>query len=189
MKSELRQLAETLKHDEENFARLLLQKNDEERENEHKLLSDKLQKAITRNNTVSNLYEKLYEDNILGKVSDEWFAELSHKYETERMNLKVKITDICCRIEELKSSNLEYEKFIIAIRRFMQMDNLTAPLLRELIDHIDMFETEELGKNRTQRIVIYYRFIGYIELPDTQAQNYTADTRKGVAVKYITKSV
>ena len=124
----------------------------------------------------------------MGKISDEWFAELSHKYETERMNLKSKITDLRCKIEELKSSNSEYEKFIIAIRRFMQMDKLTAPLLRELIDHIDVFETEGTGKNRTQRIVIYYRFIGYIELPDTQVQTYTADTRKGVSVEYITKS-
>ena len=124
----------------------------------------------------------------MGKVSDEWFAELSHKYETERMNLKTKITDLRCKIEELKSSNSEYEKFIIAIRRFMQMDKLTAPLLRELIDHIYVFETEGTGKNRTQRIVIYYRFIGYIELPDTRTQNYTADTRRGVSVEYVTKS-
>lgn len=188
VKSELRQLAGALKHDEENFARLLLQKSDKERENEQNFLSAELQKAIARNNTVSNLYEKLYEDNVMGKVSDEWFAELSHKYETERMNLKTKITDLRCKIEESKSSNSEYEKFIIAIRRFMQMDKLTAPLIRELIDHIDVFETEGTGKNRTQRIVIYYRFIGYIELPDTHTQNYTADTRKGVSVEYITKS-
>lgn len=188
VKSELRQLAGALKHNEENFARLLLQKNDKERENEQNFLSAELQKAIARNNTVSNLYEKLYEDNVMGKVSDEWFAELSHKYETERMNLKTKITDLRCKIEESKSGNSEYEKFITAIRRFMQMDKLTAPLIRELIDHIDVFETEGTGKNRTQRIVIYYRFIGYIELPDTITQNYTADTRKGVSVEYITKS-
>ena len=45
------------------------------------------------------------------------------------------------------------------------MDYLTAPLLRELIDHINVFETEGTGKNRTQRIVIYYRFVGYIDIP------------------------
>ena len=74
-----------------------------------------------------------------------------------------------------------------AIRMFMQMDNLTSPLLRELIDHIDIFETEGTGKSRTQRIVIYYRFIGYIELPNTAKQTHIADTRKGVAVEYITE--
>lgn len=187
VKLELRRLVEMLEIDESYFAQLLLRKNDEEREKDKKFLELELQKAIARSGTVSQLYEKLYEDNVIGKVSDEWFVELSHKYEKERMDLKAKIADTRYRIEELKNNNSEYEKFISAIRRFMQMDNLTSPLLRELIDHIDIFETEGTGKSRTQRIVIYYRFIGYIELPNTTKQTHIADTRKGVAVEYITE--
>ena len=187
VKLELRRLVEMLEIDESYFAQLLLRKNDEEREKDKKFLESELQKAIARNNTVSQIYEKLYEDNVIGKVSDEWFVELSHKYEKERMDLKAKIADTRHKIEELKNTNSEYGKFISAIRRFMQMDNLTSPLLRELIDHIDIFETEGTGKSRTQRIVIYYRFIGYIELPNTAKQTHIADTRKGVAVEYITE--
>ncbi len=187
VKLELRRLVEMLEIDESYFAQLLLRKNDEEREKDKKFLESELQKAIARSNTVSQLYEKLYEDNVIGKVSDEWFVELSHKYEKERMDLKAKIADTRHQIEELKNTNSEYGKFISAIRRFMQMDNLTSPLLRELIDHIDIFETEGTGKSRTQRIVIYYRFIGYIELPNTAKQTHIADTRKGVAVEYITE--
>ena len=187
VKLELRRLVEILEIDEPYFAQLLLRKNDEEREKDKKFLETELQKAIARSNTVSQLYEKLYEDNVIGKVSDEWFVELSHKYEKERMDLKAKIADTRHQIEELKNTYSEYGKFISAIRRFMQMDNLTSPLLRELIDHIDIFETEGTGKSRTQRIVIYYRFIGYIELPNTAKQTHIADTRKGVAVEYITE--
>lgn len=187
VKLELRRLVEVLELDESYFAQLLLRKNDEEREKDKKFLESELQKAIARSNTVSQLYEKLYEDNVIGKVSDEWFVELSHKYEKERMNLKAKIAGTRHKIEELKNTNSEYVKFISAIRRFMQMDNLTSLLLRELIDHIDIFETEGTGKSRTQRIVIYYRFIGYIELPNTTKQTHIADTRKGVAVEYITE--
>lgn len=187
VKLELRRLVEMLKIDESYFAQLLLRKNDEEREKDKKFLESELQKAIARSGTVSQLYEKLYEDNVIGKVSDEWFIELSHKYKKERMDLKAKIADTRHKIEELKNTNSEYGKFISAIRRFMQMDNLTSPLLRELIDHIDIFETEGTGKSRTQRIVIYYRFIGYIELPNTTKQTHIADTRKGVAIEYITE--
>ena len=187
VKLELRRLVEMLEIDESYFAQLILRKNDEEREKDKKFLESELQKAIARSGTVSQLYEKLYEDNVIGKVSDEWFVELSHKYEKERMDLKARIADTRHKIEELKNNNSEYEKFISAIRRFMQMDNLTSPLLRELIDHIDIFETEGTGKSRTQRIVIYYRFIGYIELPNTAKQTHIADTRKGVAVEYITE--
>lgn len=187
VKLELRRLVEMLEIDKSYFAQLILRKNDEEREKDKKFLESELQKAIARSNTVSQLYEKLYEDNVIGKVSDEWFVELSHKYEKERMDLKAKIADTRYKIEELKNNNSEYGKFISAIRRFMQMDNLTSPLLRELIDHIDIFETEGTDKSRTQRIVIYYRFIGYIELPNATKQTHIADTRKGVDVEYITK--
>ncbi len=66
------------------------------------------------------------------------------------------------------------------------MDRLTAPLLRELIDRIDVFETEGKGKNRTQRIVICYRFVGYVEIPEmSRRQHIKADTREGVAVEYV----
>ena len=73
------------------------------------------------------------------------------------------------------------EHFIKAIRRFMDMQKLTAPLLRELIDEITVYETEGVGKNRSQRIVIHYKFIGYIEIPES-GSNYKADTRKGIVL-------
>ena len=115
---------------------------------------EELQKAIVRNDTVSQLYEKLYEDNAIGKVSDEWFMQLSHKYEVERLELKAKIKTLRQKLSECGQCERDRETFTSAIRRFMRMDRLTAPLLRELIDHIDVFETEGTGKSRTQRIVM-----------------------------------
>ena len=69
----------------------------------------------------------------------------------------------------------------------MEMKKLTAPLLPELIDKITVYGTECVGKNRSQRIIIHYKFIGYIEILKC-GKNYRADTRKGVAVEYVTKS-
>ena len=146
-----------------------------------------LQEEIARNETVASLYEKLYEDNVTGKVSDEWFMQLSHKYEAKRLELKTKIPALRRRLAETGQQKQEREGFIEAVRQFMRMEHLTAPLLRELIDHIDVFETEGKGKSRTQRILIYYRFVGYIEMPAAPPrESYTADTRKGVAVSYLT---
>ena len=62
-------------------------------------------------------------------------------------------------------------------------DNIRKYTTKELIDHIDVYESEGKGKNKTQRIVIYYRFVGYIELPDKIP--IVNDTRQGVAVNYI----
>jgi site-specific DNA recombinase len=81
----------------------------------------------------------------------------------------------------------QHKHFVAAIRKFMAMDKLTAPLLRELINHITVYETEGTGKNRSHRIIIHYRFIGVLDFLK-QEPKYTANTRKGVAVKYVTET-
>ena len=188
VKSELRQMAHFLLCDEQYFAELLIKKNKTALANEQRANEEALHKAELRLETVIRLYEKLYEDNAVGKVSDEWFSELSHKYEVERMELKSKIHTLKAAMSESHQQKTECEKFIQTVKQFMQMQKLTAPLLRELIDHIDVFETEGTGKNRTQRIVIYYRFIGYIAIPECYSrENYTADIRQGVSIEYLTE--
>jgi site-specific DNA recombinase len=183
---ELRRLASFLKYDEEAFAEMLAQKTNKDIFEEQKQTEATLQKAIVRNETVAKLYEKLYEDNVSGKVTDEWFMQLSHKYEVERMELKNKIADLRGNLNDIGKMRQNKDQFIGAVRKFMEMDTLTAPLLRELIDHIDVHEVEGAGKSRTQRLVIHYRFIGYIEIPESAFKtNYKADTRQGIAVEYI----
>ena len=139
---------------------------------------------------MAQLYEKVYEDNASGKVTDEWFMQLSHEYEVERMELKEKIGALRDKLTALDGQQHKKDAFLAAVRKFMEMGTLTAPLLRELIDHIDVYQTEGTGKDRTQRLAIHYRFVGYIELPDSafhRSGNHKADTRQGVAVEYIPK--
>ncbi len=187
---ELRRLASFLRDDEESFADLLAQKTNKDILAEQKQTEADLQKSIVGNETVARLYEKLYEDNASGKVTDEWFMQLSHKYEAERMELKAKILNLREKLSSIGTMQQSKDLFIGAIRKFMEMQTLTAPLLQELIDHIDVYETQGTGKNRTQRIVIFYRFVGYIELPESTFKGcYTTDTRQGVAVEYIPKAV
>ena len=190
VKLELSRMASYLAHDEEGFAELLAAKTDADLLKEKKFVSETLEKAISRNERVAEFYEKVYEDNANGKVTDEWFMELSHKYEVERMELKEKIAECKQKLEDLNKQQHRKDAFLAAVRKFMEMGTLTAPLLHELIDHIDIHEIEGTGKNRTQRIVIYYRFVGYIELPESAFRfydNYKADTRQGVAVEYLSQ--
>ena len=180
---ELKHLVNFLKHDEERLAEILERKSNKDLYEETRYLEGELQKALARQQKVANLYEKLYEDNAEGKVTDEWFTHMSHKYELERTELKGKISELRKKLSSTQETTKGKDMFLNAVRSFMEMENLTAPLAKELIDHIDVYESEGKGKNKTQRIVIYYRFVGYIELPDkTPIVN---DTRQGVAVNYI----
>ena len=184
---ELRKMARFLLSDEEKFADLLAQKTNADMQSEKRYMEAELQKSIARSEKVVMLYEKLYEDNATGKVTDEWFMQMSHKYEVERMELKAKIAELRDALDSLGRMTQNKDRFIAAIRKFIEMERLTAPLLRELIDKIVVYETEGTGKNRSQRIVIHYKFVGIIEIPASPG-SYTADTRKGVAVSYVTQS-
>ena len=184
---ELRRLADFLRDDEDSLAEILEQKTEAARKAEEKYLQSELDKAIARNETVSTMFEKLYEDNASGKVSDEWFLQLSHKYEVERMELKSKISEIRNKLNDLGTMERNKDLFVNAIRKFMDLDHLTAPLLRELIDRIEVHETEGTGKHRTQRITIYYKFVGYIDIPEC-CDFHIAETRQGVAVTYLTQT-
>ena len=188
---ELKRLAKFLEYDEEAFADMLAEKTNEDLIAEKKQVQKELDRAIARNEDVARLYERLYEDNVSGKVTDEWFMQLSHKYESERLELKTKIQQYREQLSNLGTMQKGKEQFISAVRKFMQMETLTAPLLKELIDKIVVYETQGTGKYRTQRIVIYYRFVGYLEIPLTESEweYYRANTRQGVAVEYISKNI
>ena len=102
------------------------------------------------------------------------------------MELKETIQDCRKRLDRIGEMKQNKDDFIKAVRKFMEMETLTAPMPRELIDHIDVYEKEGGKKNYTQRIVIYYRFVGFIEIPrTTEDENYKTDTRVGVEVEYI----
>lgn len=58
---------------------------------EQKTLETELNRATARNEMFTSLFAKTYEDNVSGKLSDEMYMELSHKYEVERLELKTKI--------------------------------------------------------------------------------------------------
>ena len=187
---ELQRLADYLKYDQEGFAKLLAEKTNKDMLDEQKNTKTQIDQSLARINKIDVLYERLYEDNVSGKVTDSFYMELSHKYENEKEELKKKIFNLKIQLDELNKKVFHKEMFLSAIEKFMEMKTITAPLIRELIDHIEVHETEGEGKYKTQRIVIFYRFVGYIEIPEmTLNQGITKDTRQGVSVSYIPKKV
>ena len=181
---ELRELANFLASDEERFVAILERKTNKNLMIERKSTENALQTAITRNDEVSRLYERIYEDNVNGKISDERFMQLSHKYDTEQEALKKQIFDLREHLQQLDAMKTSKDTFIRAVRKFMEMKTLTPMILRELIDKIEVHQIQGTGKNRTQKIAIHYRFVGTIDLPDAHVRQHRLDTRQGVAVSY-----
>ena len=186
---ELHRMAEFLYADEERFAEILQAKTNKDIIQQKKYLEESLQKAIARTADVEMLYERLYEDNVKGKVSDSSFERLSLKYETERDELKMKIKDIRVELSGIETMRQGTEQFTKAIRKFMEMETLSSVLLRELVEKIEVYAAEGQGRRKTQRIIIYYKFIGAIDIPiGSEYERLRKETRQGIEVEYITQS-
>ncbi len=190
VKMELFKLATYLDHDENAFAELLEHKSNKDSMAERKAAESALAAATARSQELLRLYERVYEDNVNGKVTDDWFMRLSHKYEVEQEELKKQMFDLRNKIERLDTAQNSSGSFIRAIRKFMTMQTLTPIVLQELIDKIEVFPIEGTGKNRTQRLVIHYRFVGCIDLPSIVPKHtYKLDSRQGVAIEYLPSAV
>ena len=190
VKMELFKLATYLDHDEDAFAELLEHKSNKGLMAERKAVESALAAATARSQELLRLYERVYEDNVNGKVTDDWFMRLSHKYEVEQEELKKQMFDLKNKLERLDTAQNSSGSFIRAIRKFMTMQVLTPVVLQELIDKIEVFSIEGTGKNRTQRLIIHYRFVGCIDLPSIVPKHtYKLDSRQGVAIEYLPSAV
>ena len=185
---ELNKLAAFPKFDEESFTELIEHRTKAEKQAEKKYTEEALKTARTRLSKVEALYEKTYEDNAEGKIPDEWFLKLSVKYGQEAQDLKETIVNYEKKLRQLNEKDYQKDAFIASVKKFMEMKSISATLLHELIDHIDVYEVQGKGNARTQRIVIYYRFVGYIEMPvtlDEIEHLYAQKMRQGITVQYI----
>ena len=190
VKMELFKLATYLDHNEIAFAELLENKSNNDAMAERKALESALSVAEARSKELLRLYERLYEDNVNGKVTDEWFMRLSHKYELEQDELKKQTFELKNKLGSLNNAKSSSESFIRAIRKFMTMQTLTPIVLQELIEKIEIFNVEGKGKNRTQRLIIHYRFVGCIDLPSVIPKHtYKLDSRQGVAIEYLPTAI
>ena len=187
---ELRMLADFLESAEDEFAELLEQKTNKDIIRERTTAEGALSTAKARSKKLLGLFQKLYEDNVEGKVTDEWFMQLSNKYEAEQEELKRQMFELQEKLDKIDQMQTAKDDFLRAIRKFMEMQTLTPILLRELIEKIEVFPVEGKGKDRTQRVIIHYRFVGRLDIPGIiQRPHFILDSRQGVAIEYLPNAI
>lgn len=123
-------------------------------------------------------------NNVNGKVTDEWFMQLSHKYEVERDELKKKILELNQQLAKISEVRDGKEHFLSCVRSFVEMNEVTPMILQELIEKIEVYAVEGTGLNRTQSVIIHYKFIGELDMPEN-FDKIKVNTRKGVEVEYL----
>ena len=186
VKKEICRLMEYMEKDMEHFAILLQEKSDKELIEKRKNTEGELVRLKQRKQQLVSLFEKLYEDSASGKITDEWFYHMQSKYTSENAELGRKIQETQQALDILNSKSDNKDKFMRIIDRFRQSGKLDRVILRELIERIDVYSGEGKGRRRRQCIIISYRYMGVIDIPQQfHGDNVTIDTREGVCVEYL----
>lgn len=147
---------------EKEFARKQMNCYTEEKRKELAAKQRELNRIKKRIEEIDNLIIKIYEDNVSGKISDERFDSFSKRYEMEQQELKTKTHELESYLnsETDKSDNLQ--KFINKVKRITRPEKLTAELVNELIDRIEVHAPRHMDGKRYQMIDIYYKGVGII---------------------------
>ena len=124
-----------------------------------------LEKSKNRVIEIDSLFMHIYEDNVSGKISDDKFRNLSYNYDKEQQKLKLKIEQLSKDIENTEKKYTDVTRFISNVKKYTEIDHLTAEILNELIEKIIIHQQEKIDGKKTQEIDIYYRGVGIISFP------------------------
>ena len=156
----LRQTIQEVHFDQEAFLKKIEQQSQAQFSKDNKRQQLQLQKDEYRSKEIDNIIQKLYEDNLLGKISDERFVKLSQSYEEEQRQLQTSISDLTEKLAQQQEDSLNISKFMARISKYTELPELTVEIVNELIDKIVIHKPTGTKRNRIIQIDIYYNFIG-----------------------------
>ncbi len=156
---------------EARFAKLVAEQNEAGDKRKASSMRKQLEESKKRAGELDRIIKHLYEDSVLGKITEERFGILSGEYEAEQKELKTKSAEIQAELEQSREISDGTEKFMGIVHRYANFEELTPTMLREFVDRIVVHEATAKdgkmhGKLRMQEIEIYYSFIGRVELPE-----------------------
>ena len=171
---------------EKKFARKQMECYSEDKKRELAEKRRELNKAKKRIAEIDGLIQKLYEDNAIGKISDERYATLSMSYEEEQRALKSALPDIENYLESETDKTESLQRFIEKVKRITEIKELTAELVHEFIDKIVVHAPRYLDGKRVQLIDIYYNGVGILreltpEEMEEAFQNHMAERKAKTA--------
>ena len=186
---EIRRLTKYAGLYEDDFLKEVIGHSRQAEETERRLKEKELKSLLARDDELDGLFERIYEDNVSGKLSDDRFAKMSRRYEEEQKELSEKIKKLRSEIEKQNSRAASTDMFVSIVRKYTRARKLTPRMLNELVEKIEVYNAEKIDGEWVQRLRIHYNCVGEMNIPNEPALPIpvvTVNTRKGVFVSYTT---
>ena len=189
---EVKRLACFASEYENDFIKAMIGRSAKMAENTALRKQRELEALTARDRELDMLFERLYEDNVAGKIDDARFAKMSKRYEQEQGENAKKIKALRLELKKDESKRMDIDDFLETVRRYTDATTITKRMVAELIDHIEVYHAEKQDGITNQRVVIYYNCIGAFDVPDRRKipeADIIMETRKGVALSYAPEQV
>ena len=189
---EVKRLACFASEYENDFIKAMIGRSAKVAENTALRKQRELDALTARDRELDMLFERLYEDNVAGKIDDARFAKMSKRYEQEQGENAKKIKALRLELKKDESKRMDIDDFLETVRRYTDAATITKRMVAELIDHIEVYHAEKQDGVTNQRVVIYYNCIGAFDVPDRRKipeADIIMETRKGVALSYAPEQV
>ena len=186
---EIRRLTKYAGLYEDDFLKEVIGHSRQAEETERRLKEKELKSLLARDDELDGLFERIYEDNVSGKLSDDRFAKMSRRYEEEQKELSEKIKKLRSEIEKQSSRATSTDMFVSIVRKYTRARKLTPRMLNELVEKIEVYNAEKIDGEWVQRLRIHYNCVGEMNIPNEPAlpiPAVTVNTRKGVFVSCTT---
>lgn len=189
---EVKRLACFASEYENDFIKAMIRRSAKVAENTALRKQRELDALTARDRELDMLFERLYEDNVSGKIDDARFAKMSKRYEQEQGENAKKIKALRLELKKDESKRMDIDDFLETVRRYTDATTITKRMVAELIDHIEVYHAEKQDGVTNQRVVIHYNCIGAFDVPDRRKipeADIIMETRKGVALSYAPEQV
>ena len=189
---EVKRLACFASEYENDFIKAMIGRSAKVAENTALRKQRELDTLTARDRELDMLFERLYEDNVAGKIDDARFAKMSKRYEQEQGENAKKIKALRLELKKDESKRMDIDDFLETVRRYTDATTITKRMVAELIDHIEVYHAEKQDGITNQRVVIHYNCIGAFDVPDRRKipeADIIMETRKGVALSYAPEQV
>lgn len=189
---EVKRLACFASEYENDFIKAMIGRSAKVAENTALRKQRELDALTARDRELDMLFERLYEDNVAGKIDDARFAKMSKRYEQEQGENAKKIKALRLELKKDESKRMDIDDFLETVRRYTDATTITKRMVAELIDHIEVYHAEKQDGVTNQRVVICYNCIGAFDVPDRRKipeADIIMETRKGVALSYAPEQV
>ena len=156
----LKEVIQYVSNYEDEFVQMIMDSDMRQRNREVAQKKKRLAEIQKRIGELDTIFQRIYEDNIIGKLSDERFMKMSKGYEDEQHTLQTEANEIQSELQQEEKKSVDVKRFLAIVKKYTDLTELTPEILREFIDKIIVHAPDKSSGRRLQEIEIIYNHIG-----------------------------